>query len=209
MVGSNDDAPGVTLSEAIERWTPQEIWQRYREIADQDIPFIDPWNPVPVQDEARRLRGQIERILTEKLRRAELIASGLALPLRSTTRRRDISPELWLRLQLSIRREQASGDGLTWVELRFRETGPASKERPPAALKEKQPTPRRPAGRPSIMKEIEDEMRRRAASGELAASLRAEAEALAHWAAAEERFDGQACSGAESDQRGSQRCIGK
>ena len=43
MVGRNDDAPGVTLSEVIERWTPQEIWQRYREIADQDIPFIDPW----------------------------------------------------------------------------------------------------------------------------------------------------------------------
>jgi hypothetical protein len=41
------------------------------------------------------------------------------------------------------------------------------------------------------MKEIEAEMRRRAASGELARSLRAEAEALAAWAAAEERFDRQ------------------
>ena len=41
------------------------------------------------------------------------------------------------------------------------------------------------------MKEIEAEMRRRAASGELAASLRAEAEALANWAAAQEHLAGK------------------
>jgi hypothetical protein len=41
------------------------------------------------------------------------------------------------------------------------------------------------------MGEIEAEMHRRAASGELASSLRAEAEALADWAAAEERLASQ------------------
>ena len=189
MVGSNDDEPGVSLSDALERWTPQELWQRYREIADHDIPLVNPWNPVPVQDEARRLREQ--RTIGYKLRRGELIASGLALPLHPTARRHDISPELWSRLRLNIRRQEASGDGLTWVELLFRETGPAPKERPSAALTERPPNARRAPGRPSIMEEIEAEMRRRAVSGELAASLRAEAEALADWAAAQEHLAGK------------------
>ena len=82
MVGRNDDAPGVTLSEAIERWTPQELWQRYREIADQDIPFSTPGTRFRCRTRPVACRGQIERILTDKLRRGELIASGLALPLR-------------------------------------------------------------------------------------------------------------------------------
>jgi hypothetical protein len=63
MVGRNDDEPGCTLSDAVERWTPREIWQRYRAIAEEDIPLLDLWNPV--QEEARRLRAQIDRILTD------------------------------------------------------------------------------------------------------------------------------------------------
>jgi hypothetical protein len=189
MNGRDDHEPVLSLDEAVELWTPKEIWQRYRQMAEVDIPLVNPWDPL--QEEARRLRGQIERILTDKLYRGELIASGLALPLHPTTRRRDVSRELWSRLQLNIRRQQASGDGLTWVELRFREAGPASTERPPATPKQAQPRRRRSAGRPSIMKEIKAEMRRRAARGELAPSLKAETEALAEWAAAEERLASQ------------------
>ena len=49
MVGSNDDEPGVSLSDALECWTPQELWQRYREIADHDIPLVDPWIRFPTR----------------------------------------------------------------------------------------------------------------------------------------------------------------
>jgi hypothetical protein len=180
-----------SLREAVERYTPRELWQRYFEIAKEEIPLIiiPNWNPLNM--EARHLRGKIERILTAKLKAGELVASGLALPLRPTTRRHDIRPELWSRLRLDIRRQEASGDGLKFVELRFREPRPISMESVPTPAKERQPKQRRPAGRPSFMSEIEAEMRRRATSGELAATLVAESEALAEWAAAQQHLIGR------------------
>ena len=50
------EAGGIPLWEAIERWTPKEFWQRYRQIAHEDTPyFIFPPGPTPLQEEANRL----------------------------------------------------------------------------------------------------------------------------------------------------------
>jgi hypothetical protein len=182
------EAGGIPLWEAIERWTPKEFWQRYRQIAHEDTPyFIFPPGPTPLQQEANRLRMQLERILTDKLRRGELIASGLDVPLSRDTRRWDISSELWSRLKLDIGREEASGDGLHVVELRFRTATEAEPEQAPTAVDELKLPPNRPAGRPSIMPMIEGEMRRRAASGLIEGSLGREAKVLATWAQQEFR----------------------
>jgi hypothetical protein len=95
MPGRQPENWGIPLWEAIERWTPKEVWQRYREIAWEEVPYlIFPPGPTPLHEEAERLRMHIEYVLTEKLRRDELIASGLDLPLDCDTRRWEISSEL-------------------------------------------------------------------------------------------------------------------
>jgi hypothetical protein len=183
MSGRQPEDWGIPLWEAIERWTPKEVWQRYREIAREEVPvLIFPPGPTPLHQEAERLRRHIEYVLTEKLRRGELIASGVDLPLNRDSRRWDISSELWSRLNLDIRRQETSGDGLQIVELRFRTASEAKSEQAPAVVEEIKPPPHRSAGRPSVMPRIEAEMRRRASSGQIERSLRREAAVLAIWA---------------------------
>ena len=189
MKGTDDQEPGLSLDQAVERWTPKELWQRYREIAKADIPLFFPTDPDPMVLEAYGLRGQIEHILTDKLRRGELVASGLPLPLDIDTRRRDISSERWSRLKLDILHGEASGDGLRVARLRFRAAAEIRSEQAPATVEDIEPGPRRPRGRPSIMAMIKAEMRRRAARGQMEPTLRREAEVLAIWA--QQQFAGR------------------
>ena len=173
---------GIPLWEAIERWTPRELWEMYRALAEYDIPLIILGPEDPRSEEVRRLHSRIAEFLVNRLARGELIASGLDLPLDRDTRRWDISSELWSRLKLDVRRQEASGDGLQIVELRFRTASEAKSEEAPAAVEEINLPPNRTGGRPSIMPMIGAEMRRRAARGQIEGSLRREAEALAIWA---------------------------
>jgi len=182
MPQEKPEAWGIPLREAIERWTPKELWQRYREIAHEDIPhFILPPGRTPLQKEANRLGIQIAEILCEKLRRGELIASGLEFPLTRDTRRWDISLDLWSRLKLDIRREEASGGGLQIVNLRFRTATEAACEQAAAVDDELKLPPNKPPGRRSVMPMIEAEMRRRAAGGLMEGSCAREAKVLAMW----------------------------
>jgi hypothetical protein len=84
MAEKHAAARSLTLKEAIERHTPKEVWQRYWAIAEEEIPLLIFRDPSVLNMEARGLREGIERTLTAKLRKGELIASGLALPLRPT-----------------------------------------------------------------------------------------------------------------------------
>ena len=61
--------------------------------------------------EARRLRSKISEILIDRLVRGELIASGIAMPLKETSRRRDIRPELWPLLTFGYRFLGGEWDG--------------------------------------------------------------------------------------------------
>jgi hypothetical protein len=172
---------GIPLWEAIERWTPEEIWRRYRGIAKEDSSyFIDFCNPV--QEEARRLRAHIERILTAKLRQGELIASGIAMSPNSEIRRQDIPSGLWSHLQLDILGSKAFGHAMQLVDLRFWTGRETRSEQAAVGDEEVAPAPSRPPGRPSIMRMLEDEMRWRAARDEMEPTLRREAQVLAMWA---------------------------
>jgi len=42
MPGRQPENWGIPLWEAIERWTPRELWERYRKLAEYDIPLIIP-----------------------------------------------------------------------------------------------------------------------------------------------------------------------
>ena len=164
MPGRQLDDWGISLWEAIERWTPKELWQRYREIKSEDLAiFIFPLRPNPLRDEAARLRAQIEHDLREKLRRGELIASGIALPLKETSRRRDIRPELWPRLGFTCGFQMVSGDGLRYDQILIREASSVPHGVPAKRQDASRPQvlPRRasrPAGRPSLMPKIEAPM---------------------------------------------------
>ena len=183
MPGRQPEDWGIPLWEAIERWTPRELWERYREIAEYDIPLIILGaEEDPRSEEVRRLRSRITEFLVNRLARRELIASGVAVPLKETSRRRDIRPELWPRLGFDCRFQMVTGDGLRYDQILIREARSVPHEVPasrPQAL-----PPRAPArpGRPSIMSMIETEMRRRAANDQIESSLRREAEVLAIWA---------------------------
>jgi len=188
VAGRRTSDSGVSIWEAVERWTPTELWRRYREIAGHDVAAIPLSGMDPLQSEARRLRSEIGQILIERLAHGELIASGIALPLKETSRHRDVPPELWQRLTFGHGFRMVVGNGLKYDQVLIREARPATSSAtepkqevagPQAQLA--RPAPSRP-GRPSIMPEIEAEMRRRAEPGQLAPSMRQEAKDLAAWA---------------------------
>ena len=182
MSGRQTEDWGIPLWEAIERWTPRELWERYHELAEYDIPLMIPGPEDPRYDEVRRLRSGIMEVLVDRLARGELIASGIPVPLKETSRRRDVRPELWCRLAFSFGFSMVTGNGLKYDQIMIRE---ASSVRHVVPASQPQALPRRaPArpGRPSIMPMIEAEMRRRAAGGLIEGSLGREAEVLARWA---------------------------
>jgi hypothetical protein len=189
MQGQQPDGWGIPTLEAIKRWTPRELWEPYLQISEYDIPIVPLPGADPRYEEVQRLRTRITEILVDKLVRGQLIASGIAVPLDETSRRRDITPELWLCLTFSYRFATVTSRGLTYDHVLVRDATPTSSSTrrtrhsrdAPAQWK----TADRPAGRPSIMPQIEAEMRGRAVSGELEASLRREAKVLAAWAEAE------------------------
>src|SRR5688572_10265497 len=106
---------GIPLWDAIERWTPRKLWERYRELARYDIPLLILGQPQdPRQTEAWTLQSEISKILINRLVRGELIASGIALPLKETSRRRYIRPEVWAHLAFSDGFSSATGKGIRY-----------------------------------------------------------------------------------------------
>lgn len=193
MPGREPDDWGIPLWDAIERWTPRELWERYRELAEYDIQLMIPGRDDPRSEEARSLRARISEILIDRLLRGELIASGIAVPLKETSRRRNICRELWPRLAFSWRFQLVRGNGLTYDQVLIREASSVPHEAPARRQDARRPQvsprrARRPPGRPSMMPKIEAEMRRRATLGLIERSLRREAEVLAAWA--EQEFAG-------------------
>jgi hypothetical protein len=183
MPGRQPEDWGIPLWEAIEHWTPRELWKRYRELAEYDIPLIILGGPEdPRSEEVRSLRSRITEFLVNRLARGELIASGVAVPLNETSRRRDIRPELWPLLGFDCEFQMITGAGLRYDQILIREASSVRQEVP--ASRPQASPPRAPArpGRPSFMSMIEAEMRRRAANDQIESSLRREAEVLAIWA---------------------------
>ena len=127
MPGRQSEDWGISLWDAIERWTPRELWERYRALAEYDLPMIIlGGRDDPCSHEARRLRSRISEILVDRLVRGELIASGIAMPLKETSRRRDIRSELWPLLTFGYRFLAVSGTGLKYGQLLIREAPTAA-----------------------------------------------------------------------------------
>jgi hypothetical protein len=119
-----------------------------------------------------------------------LVAIGYEEPLSLGSERRPVPADVWRSLRPNFKNSTATGAGLklAGILVHTAEDAPApvssTDQNSEAGSIEGDPEPTfavRPPGRPSLMREIEAEMRRRATAGQLLGSLRAESEALAHW----------------------------
>jgi hypothetical protein len=129
------------LEEALRHWCDQEAVARCLEYArfSWRLPIIVPDSPpTPYEighDEWWRRRKPLEEEFMRKLRRGELIATALDIPLRADSRRQEISPELWRVLEPDFDENSAAGGGLKIIEIEIAEPKPIPNENasPPLA----------------------------------------------------------------------------
>jgi hypothetical protein len=195
MSDQHDPNEGVSAWQAMERWTPKELWQRYKQIAVNDtyqMFILGPGVPLDLQhQEASDLRAPITKILIKQLMTGELVASGIESPPRNVNNpRQDVAADLWPLLDLNLFNSEARGDRLKIVALKIRSgahvdtPGSALKDHgevaPDAHPEERSGLSRR--GPKTIMPVIEAELLARARGGELLPTLAAESRHLETWA---------------------------
>ncbi len=204
------DQEGLPLSDAIRRFADPDQWRRYDQAATAArgrvrtrLMYVggEPIAGWGAAEQARHdnhlldRRDQTWRELQQdflgRLRSGELIATGYEEPLSLGSERKLVPVDLWRALRPNFEKSTATGAGLKLSGILVRKgvdapaPVPSIEQISEAGAIEGEPEPRfevRPPGRPSRMREIEAEMRRRAAAKQLLGSLRAESEALAHWA---------------------------
>ena len=207
-----DATNGYTLQEALKRFADPAKWQAYerarlaaggRRILRFRMMFggkpIAGWaaaeemkrSNAPIKQRDRAWRDLCFDLIS-RLRSGELIATGLEEPLTLDRARTPIPPDLWQALRFNLRTSAAAGGGLKIsVILVRRALGDDQEPTAAPSVVEKLPhhdpdliPEARPPGRPSMMPEIEAEMRRRAGAGQLRTTLSAESKVLARWAQA-------------------------
>jgi hypothetical protein len=209
------DQEGLPLSGAIRRFADPDKWRRYDQAATAArgrvrtrLMYVggEPIAGWGAAEQARHdnhlldRRDQAWRELQQdflgRLRSGELVATGYEEPLSLGIERRPVPADVWRSLRPNFKNSTATGAGLklTGILVHTAEDAPApvssTDQISEAGAIEGEPEPTfevRPPGRPSRMREIEAEMRRRATAGQLLGSLRAESEALAHWARTTQR----------------------
>ena len=205
---SDDRVPtdGYTLKEALRRFADPGKWQSYERArraagSRRNRRYSMTFRGEPIvggaaAEEMQRSNALIEQRdrawrdlcfdLISRLRSGELIATGLEEPLTLDRARRPLPPHLWQVLRPDFKHSAAVGGGLrisailvlanpeqTAVHNAVEELLDSGLDVIPEA---------RPPGRPSMMPNIEAEMRRRAAAGQLRDTLSAESKVLASWA---------------------------
>jgi hypothetical protein len=206
----DQDQEGLPLSDAIRRFADPDKWRRYDQAATAARGRVrtrlmsvggEPIAGWGAAEQARHdnhlldRRDQAWRELQwdflGRLRSGELVATAYEEPLNLGSERRPVPADLWSSLRPHFKNSMATGAGLklAGILVRTAEHAPtlvsSTDQISEAGTIEGGPAPTyaaRPPGRPSLMREIEAEMRRRATAGQLLGSLRAGSEALAHWA---------------------------
>lgn len=201
-------AKGLTLFEAIERYSDPADWQAYKEAAAR-VPkrappirsnFVsagregsahgsmgmDHATYLRLKHDRNRLWRKLVTAFVEKLCVGPLRTTGFALPLQPDSRRIPMASDLWevlrpdFRSRNSIQKSIARGGGLAFEQIRVF-PGETPAESGDTAWTEIEVAPPRKGGRPSHRKEVEAEMRRRWKASEIEPSLNAECRRLAAW----------------------------
>jgi hypothetical protein len=210
MTDDRDPTDGCTLHEALARFADSAKWQSYERARQaargrRKRGYFRMLSGEPIvgraaAEEMERSNALIEQRdrawrdlcfdLISRLRSGELIATGLEEPLTLDRARRPIPPHLWQVLRPNFKHSVAVGGGLkisgilvrctTVADLEPRVVQNAAEELLDPDLDRIPET--RPPGRPSMMPQIQAEMRRRAAAGQLRTTLSAESKVLASWA---------------------------
>ncbi len=181
-------AGAIPLREAVERFSPTELWRAYQRKSAQRRalqgrsagPLLSDDDTAPearaVHNELNRLRRQIKQVLVDRLIAGELVAWGQAEPPFGPWR--PIPAAAWQDLQIKdIRRGRVfgpSGD-LGGVHI-LKAEGAAA-----AAHTDRQVPGTGAPGRPSAMHKVAQELQRRAEAGRLEPSLNRQAQVLAEW----------------------------
>ena len=130
----------------------------------------------------------MKNLFMSQLRAGDLIAMGLLVPLRPDTVPVQIPADHWWVLVPNYQNSTAKGAGTEYVRIQmYRRQDLEQRAVDSPSSEEQGPDPekfhrRKPLGRPSCMPEIEAELRRRGAKGDLITPKAAEFEYLAEWA---------------------------
>ncbi len=174
---------GLTIQEAIARFSDAEMWSAYR-AAGRKIPRLAPAIVGSLRHRELEQDRQLFKCLgwklrhafQDKLQRGELFAYGYSIPRSPDDARVPVPVDLWHdRAKISWENSSISADGLEFVSVRI--YGP-EKDRPvPVNLYRTGLS-----GRPSIKHLILGELERRVKARDLKPILAHEAKALREWA---------------------------
>lgn len=123
----DDQSEGLTLLDALERYSEPEAWREYRGFEPYHrkfgMDFIGrPTDPAEsMRRRAVSLRKELERDLLERLRNGDLIADALAKPLRPDSVRIRIGGNTWNLVTVDFDDSAASGHGLEIFDIRIHE----------------------------------------------------------------------------------------
>ena len=172
---------GLTIQEAIARFSDAEMWSAYR-AAGRKIPRLAPAIVGSLrhreleQDRQRSkcLGWKLRHAFQDKLQRGELFAYGYSIPRSPDDARVRVPVGLWHdRAKINWETSSISADGLEFVSVRILE-----KDRPVPVNPYRTGLP----GKPSIRHLILGELERRVKAGNLKPILAHEAKALREWA---------------------------
>ena len=197
-----DGSEGLSLREAVERFSDPEKWQTHAVAAAAAAGRsrtgfffvggepIAGWDAYDRAEAGNRLIDASERAwhalyadFLSRLQSGELIASGYRVPVDPAIGRQVIPTDLWTVLRPNVRNSSARGGGCQFVAILVSRR-PASAPFEALPVSRDATERRAPSfpGRPSIMQAIIAHMRERAERQELASTLSAEARELEHWA---------------------------
>jgi hypothetical protein len=202
-----EGSEGLSLRDAVERFSPEK-WEtyaaaaaaagrtrtRYFFVGDEPIAGRDAYRQAVAGNRLVDAREQAERALYDdflsRLQSGELIASGYRVPIDPAIGRQVIPADLWTVLRPNVPNSSARGGGCQFVSVLVsrRPVSIPFAELPLSRDATERRAPSFP-GRPSVMRAIEQEMRRRAGRGELQDKLSEECKHLEEWA--ENEFEGQ------------------
>ena len=172
---------GLTIQEAIARFSDAEMWSAHR-AAGRKIPRFAPaivgsLRHRELKQDRQRLKclgWKLRHAFQDKLQRGELFAYGYSIPRSPDDARVRVPADLWHdRAKINWETSSISADGLEFVSVRILE-----KDRPVPVNPYRTGLP----GKPSIRHLILGELERRVKAGNLKPILAHEAKALREWA---------------------------
>jgi hypothetical protein len=134
---------GLTLLQALERYSSSDDWQKYQELEPYRLTILFLGKGYVTPEEQKyfdflELRQRLEDHICELMGRGELVASGYVKPLTPNAERVTIPPNKWRLLSVDFENSTAKGHGLFLVDIIVAEPSFVGKGRKPDSISRKQ-----------------------------------------------------------------------